>query len=389
VAARNGIPIESFEEASALPRAQLEQVLEHGYPDQKLWAIWVLALREGDGAVRLRVEREPDPGVRRTLAVILAGHGNTQLLVALARHDPELLVRATAFHLATRLAAGGALDIEVVLEARMREPAIRIAVLGALERGTPAPLLAFAHHQLACGVADVELEAFEALLRLGGDAEREVARAWLLRQGDVLPGCDRWLRVAGVQSLAELFETADHVVRARVLRSLRAPPWPAAALLVGDSLDLLREAIARRDIAIPTSVLARGVIRGGHRLIVEQFAARLASAVAGRELYADLRAAIELDDARERLADLLGRARRYAEAFDIADGPAVLDELARLHPVEQLIGLDNALGRWLPLESGAAWLALLAEVRRYCSVHVATNRNFRTIVQLIDRLQTA
>jgi hypothetical protein len=381
--------VESFEEVSALPSAQLEQLLERGRPEQRLWAIWTLALRTGDGSVALRVEHEPDAGVRRTLAVILAGHGNTQLLVALARHDPELVVRATAFHLATRLAAGGALDLSVVLDARTREPAIRIAVLGAVEPGAPQPLATFAHDQLACGVAEVELEAFEALLRLGGADERAVARAWLLRQTDIVPGCDRWQRVAGVQSLAELFAPADQAVRARVLRSLRAPPWSAATLLVGDSLDLLREALARRDIAVPTSVLARGVIRGGHRLIAEQLAVRLASAVAGRELFADLRAAIEVDDARERLADLLARARRYAEAFDITDGAAVLDELARLHPVEQLIGLDNALRRWLPAETGADWLVLLAEVRRYCSVHIATNRSYRTIVQLIDRLQSA
>ncbi|MDQ3297941.1 MAG: hypothetical protein M3619_15235, partial [Myxococcota bacterium] len=74
-----GGDITSFEHALGLEHAVLQQTLEQGRPEQRVWAIWALALRAGEAAVgaATRVAREPDAGVRRTLAVMLAGRGNT------------------------------------------------------------------------------------------------------------------------------------------------------------------------------------------------------------------------------------------------------------------------------------------------------------------------
>jgi hypothetical protein len=106
--------------------AALRALLTEGRPEQRVWATWALALRhQGVPEMIQRTAVEPDPGVRRTLAVILASHSETDLLVALARHDPALLVRASAMQLVTRLAAGGLIDRAVVPEAAQLEPRSR------------------------------------------------------------------------------------------------------------------------------------------------------------------------------------------------------------------------------------------------------------------------
>ncbi|MBA2541599.1 MAG: hypothetical protein H0V17_18290, partial [Deltaproteobacteria bacterium] len=74
--------VESFEDAAALDREQLQIVLDAGRPEQRVWAIWALALRSG-GQVGAMAGRSPDAGVRRTLAVVLAGHGETRALIDL------------------------------------------------------------------------------------------------------------------------------------------------------------------------------------------------------------------------------------------------------------------------------------------------------------------
>jgi hypothetical protein len=366
------VVVDSFEDVQRLDDGAVKALLERGRPEEKVWAIWTLALRSGDGTVGKRVEREPDAGVRRTLAVILASHGDTGLLVALARHDPELVVRETAFHLATRLAAGGKVEIGVILEAGQREGAIRIAVLGALEPGAPPPLVEFAHAQLSCGDPNVELEAFEALVRLDTPAERRAARAWMLRLPDVALACERWLRVGTPETLADTFMSAGPPARAQVLRQLRAPRWPVVERLVGSDIELLRQVLARTDIAIPARVLASAILRGEHPGFVDRLTTRLTVAARGRMLVADLRRAIEGDDPTAQLPALGEAARAFARALEVPDGAAVLDELAASHPVEHLIGLENAVGRWLAEIEGPDSLGpMLPALHAHCASRLA------------------
>ena len=107
--------IESFEDVRELGDTELRALLDAGRPEQRVWAIWALAMRSADvGALGERVE--PDAGVRRNLAVVLAGHGQLDLLVALAKRDPAPEVRAAAMQLVSRFAIDGKLPSSLVAE---------------------------------------------------------------------------------------------------------------------------------------------------------------------------------------------------------------------------------------------------------------------------------
>jgi|GEM_PF-2324162 len=256
--------IESFEETARLDPAALRALLASGRPEQRVWAIWALALRNQDVVgLAQRTAGEPDPGVRRTLAVILASHGETDLLVALARHDPEIVVRASAMQLVTRLAAGGAIDRAVVLEAERREPAIQIAILAAIGAASPAFLVELAGRML--GVADhsVQLEAFEALVRIDTPATLERAMAWLgeLDDAGLADACQRWGVLADAETIARAVAAMPRV-RAAAVRSLRAPSWAIVERVAGDDAHLRIELALRPDVHVPLAALRPLLIDG-------------------------------------------------------------------------------------------------------------------------------
>lgn len=64
----------------------------------------------------------------------------------------------------------------------------------------------------------------------------------------------------------------------------------------------------------------------------------------GSELLAELRAELEGD---ARAARVAARTRRFTQIVGIPDAPAILDELAKLHDVEHLVGLEHAIVRWM------------------------------------------
>lgn len=334
--------VESFEDTAALDRAQLQIVLDAGRPEQRVWAIWALALRSGGSAAI--AGRAPDAGARRALAVVLAGHGETVALIELATNDPDVFVRGTAMQLVTRLAAGGAIARVVVEEALVRDPAIRIAALGAISKGAPQFLVSIAHRLLLDPDPEIAEEAFEALLRLDTREGRDAARVWMLHRPDPWTLVPRWLRAGNVLALAEAVSGTAMAIRGRVLAQLRWPPWDAVQLLVGKDLELLRLLLARDDIAIPSTVLAHAILRGAHAGFTQRLAQQLALAGNGEALLADLRAAMHATT--PDLRGLWQRVRRYTDAIEIDDRREVLDEIADAHPVEQLIGLENAVARW-------------------------------------------
>jgi len=70
-----------------------------GAPAERVWASWALALALGRDFIpqaEALTRAEPEPGVRRHLIVILAGAGERAAVRALAAHDPDPYVRATA-----------------------------------------------------------------------------------------------------------------------------------------------------------------------------------------------------------------------------------------------------------------------------------------------------
>jgi hypothetical protein len=257
------VPVETFEQAAQLDTTELRALLVSDHPERRVWAIWALALRE-DGLPELaqRTAIEHNPGVRRTLAVVLASHGETDLLVALARHDPALVVRASAMQLVTRLAAGGAIDPSVVVEAAQREPEIQLAILTAINASPPAFVLDIASRLLEHGVPAVQVEAFELLVRAEVPARTTRAVTWLCDASDesIADGCRRWLSVAASEVVARWLASSPLRVRKIALRQLPAPSWPIVEQLVSSDLCLLVEHVLNPMLKPPVRILAQLVL---------------------------------------------------------------------------------------------------------------------------------
>jgi hypothetical protein len=264
---------QSYDEVRQLGDHELRELLDSGRPEERVWAIWALALRSTDHVAELARRDEPDAGVRRNLAVVLAGHGELDLLVALARRDPAPEVRAAAMQLVARFALDAKLPSALVIErATSDAPEVRIAVLGVLFEGAPRWLLDLAIGMLDDRDGDVRYEAFEALVRaaepsraLGWleEAPEAEARIVLMRWTARSPGgnekpADR------VRACATILAQASRRLRRLLVESVRLATWRDLAPAIGDEPTLIR-AFARRDHAavteIPTAILLRATLR--------------------------------------------------------------------------------------------------------------------------------
>lgn len=240
-----GPELESFEDVRTLTESELRVLLESGRPEQRVWAIWALALRSA-AVGELGERNEPDPGVRRNLAVVLAGHGEVDLLVALAKRDPAAVVRAAATQLIARLAIDGKLPSAIVIErvgADVTE--VRIAVLGTVFAGAPVWLIDLAEKLLEDGDNDVRYEAFEALIR----GERSPpALMWLEEapETEARLALMRWSARGRARACAEVLKTASRRLRRLLIESVRVASWSDLAPAVGDESPLVR-ALARRN----------------------------------------------------------------------------------------------------------------------------------------------
>jgi hypothetical protein len=223
--------ISSFEDLARLTTGELRTLLAADHATHRVWAIWALAMRAAQASHLAdligHVAREPNAGVRRALVVVLAGHGELDLVIALGRHDPSVEVRAHAMQLATRLATGGMIAPAVIRDQLARaSPEVRAAMLGAIAAGAPAWLAQLAQDALEDREADVQLEAFEATLRLGGAA-----------------------RLAGVRSVARRAE-ADQA-RPLWTRALNVlPAGELIAMLLGEPVELRRNACTSLPVPI-------------------------------------------------------------------------------------------------------------------------------------------
>lgn len=209
-----------FAATDTLDDGALRAMLAGAEPGQRVWAAWRIALRRGAAMPEIvaAVRGEPSPGVRRALLAILAGHGELDVLVALGRHDPADVVRAAAMALVTRIAGQGAIPIDVVTDAFAADPAIRVAVLGAIDGGAQEPMRALVARALVDAARPVEerLEAFEACFRFGAAI---AALRWLAAATDALAD-DAWVRLDGLlrAGLALDEDAATRVARLRAHR---------------------------------------------------------------------------------------------------------------------------------------------------------------------------
>jgi hypothetical protein len=278
---------ESFEQVRVLGEPELRELLEHGRPEERVWAIWTLALRSNDAVGDLARRDEPDPGVRRTLAVLLAGHGELDLLVALARRDPAPEVRAAAMQLVARLALDGRLPTALVIERASSDgPEVRIAILGVVFAGAPEWLQTLAIGMLEDREPEVRYEAFEALVRANEPAH---ALAWLeeLPEGEARIVLMRWTaRTPGgnekpadrVRGCARVLAHASRRLRRLLVESVRVGTWYDLAPAIGEEPTLLTTFMRRGHNAVdevPTAILMAAQLREHHDTWLHTLRARL------------------------------------------------------------------------------------------------------------------
>lgn len=257
--------IDSFDDVRGLAEPELRQLLDRGRPEERVWAIWALAMRAGTGAITELAHRvEPDAGVRRNLAVVLAGHGEFELLVGLAQRDPAPEVRGAAMQLVTRLAIDGKLPPTFVIDrATADAPEVRTAVLGTIFAGAPPWLVEVAERLLNDRDGDVRYEAFEALVRAGRAA---TALLWLeeVAEPEARLTLMRWSARGRARASAELLGRSSRRLRRLLIESVRVATWDDLSAAVGDDPALIR-ALARRNSnafdQMPLATLIRATLR--------------------------------------------------------------------------------------------------------------------------------
>jgi hypothetical protein len=88
-----------FREVLELDEARLRSLAAGEDAPERLWAVWALALRQHPDAAalaRAAAGRDPSPGVRAHMALVLVSNGELHAARVLARRDPDSLVRAAA-----------------------------------------------------------------------------------------------------------------------------------------------------------------------------------------------------------------------------------------------------------------------------------------------------
>lgn len=98
--------MKSFAEVALLDEATLRILLRGDSSSHRVWAAWALGMRDGkamEAEARSRIQKEPNPGVRRSLAVMLAR--DPDAMRALALDDPNAFVRVTAWRLISQVAS--------------------------------------------------------------------------------------------------------------------------------------------------------------------------------------------------------------------------------------------------------------------------------------------
>ncbi len=335
---------ESFEDVRALAEPELQALLESGRPEERVWAIWALALRSAD-VESLGHRHEPDAGVRRNLAIVLAGHGQLDLLVALARRDPAPAVRASAMQLVTRIALDGKLSPSIVIERVANDASeVRLAVLGTIFETAPPWLVELAQQLVDDRDPDVRYEAFEALLRAGATPH---ALMWLEEapEAEARTALMRWSARGRVNACAIALAAASRRLRRLLIESVRVASWADLAPAVGDDPALIR-ALARRTPTVfdqmPLATLMTATLREPTDAWIIFVRDRLGTLASPDAELADL-----LHDYRELCARRIGEIDALAAEMRKRRDPDLQVELEQLD--DERVALESALDQALRL----------------------------------------
>jgi hypothetical protein len=272
--------VNRFDDLASLDDAALRKLLDSAHPERRLWAVWELALRTASKSALAqlfhRTADEPSAGVRAVLINVLAGYGEIDILVALAKSDPSIEVRARAMQALVRLVPAGAAPIEVVISRfALDGAAVRVAVLAAIGPAAPQPLERLAEDALRDPDEETAVEAFEAALRIGTQASTERALHCLSHAAADDP---RWHRLASALApdrIAELL--AGGPLRARAIRAL--PISRVAPLLDPIDASVLDAVMSHAHLSeAPAPLLARCIVAGGAYRYLELLERHLATA---------------------------------------------------------------------------------------------------------------
>ncbi|MCE9573374.1 MAG: hypothetical protein K8W52_09470 [Deltaproteobacteria bacterium] len=263
-------PLRDFDDARTLGEPELRARLRDGAPVERVWCAWQLGLRRaGSHDFAEQVKREPHPGVRRHLAVAVAGAHDVDVLVVMARHDPDSGVRSTAMLLATRFAAAGLIPWAII-EAGLADeaPGVREAIVGALPEEAPGPALLIG--ALADASREVRRAAIDRVLAAPGDEAMVRGACALLDRAakdertEVLT---RWRAAVGTRALAEAMAHASAAVQLAALAVLPGTvAWREVAPMVERADPAVVDALDWRidgDLAeVPLAVLLRWLVSG-------------------------------------------------------------------------------------------------------------------------------
>jgi len=246
---------------AGLPEAAQRELLTAGDPAERVWSIWALGLRLGEGVLgdlQQDLDLEASPGVRCQLIVVMAGLGERDLVRAAALEDPDPVVRAVASQYVIRTLPAGAEAAVAFAIDRMRGdgPRVQQAIFDEVQSGRlqlpESVLLEFLAHpvvetrQLALEVLAVlpqpSAAALEALVdRALAEPEPLVRRALIelcLRRG-LAPHLVRAGHAAYPSLVCEILSASKRAgarLRWPNLAPLARRPEPEIALAVLTSL---------------------------------------------------------------------------------------------------------------------------------------------------------
>ena len=337
--------IERFGDTREMNVATLRVVLAGEDARSRIYAIWALGLCSAPvGQFVEHLRGEPEPGVRRALAVVLAGQGEMDLVVALGRHDPDVHVRASICQLLVRFARAGQAPWSAVTGGLSDEADVRAAVLSQVDAVAPAEVRQLAVACLDDEDADVRREAFETAVRFykAGMIDGPVLSRALERMSssDCKLSLSSWVVVDPPSSLALALAGASAPIRELVLRMRPDLAFTDLLPLIVNDFDLfhrLRYALALDLRQAPLALILQLTPELAwydeyvHEATVRLFAydkapAGSADLLSRLQTVCDLQLA-EIDDIRSSPERLAAYEAEYQDEFD--DAPEDLGERQR------------------------------------------------------------
>lgn len=178
----NRMLLKDFSDTARLSDDALRARFRSGDPQERVWCAWALGLRIQERATPLLVQTaraDEDPGVRRHCVIMLAGAGELDLVAAIAAHDADEHVRATALQYVVRLLEEEPDALYAFVEDRLRLDGsawVRAAAIQHLPEATPASVRTQVARHIDDADAVVREAAVERTLQWQGVTEALRAR---------------------------------------------------------------------------------------------------------------------------------------------------------------------------------------------------------------------